>query len=205
MPDMPVALGVRTHSGWAAVVAVAAGDGGISVLHRSRMELVVPGPQAVRQPFHEAEGKPLVRARTIVGASTDLANRLAVEGLRAIRSELRGRGRVTACGLLLASGRPLPDLPAILASHALIHAAEGELFREAIRRAARACRLGLTGVPEKQVWDRVSAALGRPAQSVQKQIAGLGKTVGKPWTQDEKLATAAAVLALYEAPAAAEV
>jgi hypothetical protein len=201
MPARSIALGVRTHSGWAAVVAVAAGPDGISIAHRGRLELVVPGPDAVRQPYHEADGLTLERARRIVADATELASRLAAEGLAAVAERVRGDGRVEACGLLLSSGRPLPGFEAILASHAAIHAAEGELYRDAIRSAATARRWTVAGSPEKQVWTRAGAAVGRPPAAVQKRVAGLGKSLGPPWTQDEKLATAAAIVALSEAGA----
>lgn len=193
---IPIALGVRTHSGWAAVVAVAAGNDDISVLDRARLELVVPGPDAVRQPYHEAEARPLPRAREIVERAAELASRLATDGLRAAADRLSGQGRVQSCGLLLSSGRALPELPAILASHALIHSAEGELFREAIRKAARASGLVLAEAPEKEIWARAASVAGTTAGALQKRVAALGKSLGPPWTQDEKLATAAALLAL---------
>jgi len=45
-------------------------------------------------------------------------------------ADLRGKGyRPVGSALLLASGRPLPKLETILASHALIHTADGEHFR----------------------------------------------------------------------------
>jgi hypothetical protein len=199
MPARSIALGVRTHSGWAAVVAVAAGPDGISIAHRGRLELVVPGPDAVRQPYHEAEGRPVERARRIVADATELAARLAAEGLAGIAERVGSGGRVEVCGLLLSSGRPLPGFEAILASHAAIHAAEGELFRDAIRSATAARKWALVAAPEKDIWARAAAAVGRPAAEVRKRVAALGKSVGPPWTQDEKLATAAALLALSEA------
>jgi hypothetical protein len=191
------ALGFRAHSGWAAAVAVSAAGDVISVHHRWRLELVEPGPGAVRQPFHDAEGEPLARAEAIVARSTAEARRLAVAGFEDVIGRLRARGlRPAGCGLLLASGRSLPDLPAILASHALIHAAEGELFREAIRRAAAECSLPVTAIAEREVWTALSEETGRPARDLQARVASLAKITGPPWRQDEKLATAAALLAL---------
>jgi hypothetical protein len=53
----------------------------------------------------------------------------------AIAKQRRGRARRSpARGLLLSSSRPLPkELTAILASHALIHTAEGEMYRDVLR------------------------------------------------------------------------
>ena len=99
---------------------------------------------------------------------------------------------VTGCGLLLASGRPLPALPAILASHPLIHTAEGELFREALRVASAECGLQVTAVKERDLTSSIPPAL-------QSNIQKLGSTIGPPWRQDEKFSAMAAWLALHTA------
>jgi len=80
----------------------------------------------------------------------------------------------------------LPGLAAILAAHPLIHTAEGELFRDVLVWAARECRLPVTGVREKAL-DAASL----------KRVDGLGKSLGPPWTQDQKYATVAALMAAY--------
>jgi hypothetical protein len=193
----PAALGLRAHSGWASAVAISLVEDRPVVLDRRRLELVVAGPDAVRQPFHAAEGQDLTRARAIVTKAVEGARRLAAGELRELLEALEARGSfASAAALLTASGRQLPDLSGILASHALIHAAEGELFRDALRSAAAECNLALVGVPEKEVWTRAAGALRRPAGRLREEIAALRKTIGPPWREDEKLATAAALVAL---------
>jgi hypothetical protein len=191
------ALGLRAHSGWAALVAVSGTRGSIEVVDRRRIELSAskrPGP---RQPYHEAEGQKLEKARQIVARYAEEAARLASEGFRAVLADLKTRGHeVVGCGLLLASGRPLPDLESILASHALIHSADGELFREAIADGAKRHRLNLVRVREKEVVGEAASRLRLEPAALQSRVAALGKTVGPPWTQDQKLAAIAAWLAL---------
>ncbi len=190
-------IGFRAHSGWAAVVALASRDEELRVLHRGRLELVRPGPDAVRQPFHAAEGESLESAADIVARSAGEARRLARDGLRELLRSLDAGGcAASRAALLIAAGRKLPDLPAILASHALIHAAEGELFRDAIRSAARDCGLSLIDVPEREIWTRASRERGCTPGQLQTQVGALGKEIGPPWRQDEKLSAAAALLAL---------
>jgi hypothetical protein len=46
---------------------------------------------------------------------------------------------VVRAGILFRSGRSLPRLPAILRSHALIHTAEGEFFREVLLAVSAHC------------------------------------------------------------------
>jgi hypothetical protein len=87
--------------------------------------------------------------------------------------------------VVLGSGKALPGLDKILASHALIHTAEGEMFREALVWAANELGLAVTGVPAKGL-DAVAL----------KRIDSFGKLIGPPWTEDQKYATVAALMAL---------
>jgi len=99
---------------------------------------------------------------------------------------LRTKGHeVVGCAVLLGSGKALPGLERVLASHALIHTAEGEMFRDVLTFAARECRLSVTAVREK----------GLDAGLLER-IGSLGKLIGPPWTQDQKYATLAALEAL---------
>ena len=59
------------------------------------------------------------------------------------------------------------------------------MFREVLVWAAKECRLPVTAVREKELD---AAWIGR--------IGSLGKLIGPPWTQDQKYATVAALMAL---------
>ncbi|HYL06265.1 MAG TPA: hypothetical protein VE075_09510, partial [Thermoanaerobaculia bacterium] len=154
------AFGLRVHSGWAALVAVAGPLAAPAVLVRRRIELAdrtVPGGA---QPFHAARLLPLEEARRLVGRSLDGATRLAGGALAAAGGELRRQGAgAIACGLILSSARPLPELSAVLASHALVHTAEGELFRDALAAAAAGQGLPVLRVKERELLDRCAARL----------------------------------------------
>src|SRR5262249_36153536 len=134
---------------------------------------------------------------SLVKRCHDGACRLAQRAVSAAVDGLQAKGyRVVGSGLLLASGRPLPELPAILASHALIHSAEGELFRDALVQASEGCRLPVLRVKERELMDLSAAALDQDAPRIQQQLAAWGKALGPPWRQDEKLAALVAWLAL---------
>jgi hypothetical protein len=168
-----------------------------AVLVRRRIELVDPAASGARQPFHEAEGKKLPKAREIIRRCSSDANRLARKAFREVVAELGKNGhRVAGCGLLLASGRPLPALEAILASHALIHTADGELFRDALAGASEDSGVPVTRIREKELLPRVTADLRISADGLQLAIRELGRSLGPPWTQDEKYAALAGWLAL---------
>jgi hypothetical protein len=194
------AIGLRAHSGWAALVALEGPVERPSVVLRRRIELSRKLP---RQPFHAAEGRPFKEAEGLIRRATDETHTLASQELRQAVAELSaGRTASIGCGLLLAAGRPLPALAQILASHALIHAAEGELFREALRNASRECRLSMTEVKERELHDRATRSLGLPLADLSRRLAEWGRVLGPPWRQDEKLAALVAWLALIR-PAAA--
>ena len=137
------AIGFRVHSGWAAAVAVCVEKGSPAVLARQRVHLVETFSYEFRQPYHTAEKMLDGQAREFISRMQAEARRLAYSAIRELASRTQEQGvKLTRCGLLLASGRPLPTLEKILASHALIHTADGELFREALLHASARCGLG---------------------------------------------------------------
>lgn len=193
----PVAIGLRAHSGWAALVAVAGTPRSPEILLRRRIELSDPKFEGSKQPYHLAEGEKLRKAEKIVGRCASDARRLAAgafdEALAGLKKDKRP---VIACGLLLASGRPLPGLEAILASHALIHTADGELFRDALAAAAKERKLPVTRLREKEIFSRAEEILSIPEKEIAQCLKEAGRLVGSPWTVDQKLAALAAFVAL---------
>ena len=193
-PASEAALGFRSHSGWSVLVALAGPPAEPAVLLRRRVELVRRSP---KQPFHAAEARPFAAAEALIRRSFDEATALAERAVQEALAELKGQGLArVASGHLLAAGRPLPDLRDILASHALIHAAEGELFRDALRQASRRCGLGLTEVRERELDEVAAKSLGHAPDEIRRHLAEWGKALGPPWTQDEKRAALVAWLAL---------
>jgi hypothetical protein len=94
--------------------------------------------------------------------------------------------------LLLASGRALPELEKILASHALIHTADGELFREALLHASARCGLIGFTIKDKELLNRAGQVLRAKPNELMRRVTELGREFGSPWSQDEKFATLAA-------------
>ena len=195
--ESAAALGFRAHSGWAALVAVAGTPPSGQVLLRRRIELADPKVPGSKQPYHAAEGEKFPKAEKIIGRCAGDARRLAGRAFDEVLAELKkGKHPVIACGLLLASGRPLPALEAILASHALIHTADGELFRDALAAAAQERGLPMTRLREKEIFSLASADLRIPEEEIARCLKDIGRSIGAPWTQDQKLAALAAWVAV---------
>jgi hypothetical protein len=191
------AVGFRAHSGWTALVALTLTKGAPTVLARQRVYLVETFTYEFRQPYHTGEKMPLDEARAFVARMQKESRRLALHAIRKLKAELHEQGYSLArAGLLLASGRPLPPLPQILASHSLIHSADGELFREALLDASARCGLKAQTIKEREILETASRALGIKPADLTRRIAELGRPLGSPWTQDEKLAALVAWLAL---------
>ena len=195
------AVGFRVHSGWAAMVAMSVEKGAPIILVRQRVHLVETFTYEFRQPYHTAKKMLKGQAREFILRMQAEARRLAYRAMGKLESRTREQGaKLTRCGLLLASGRPLPDLEKILASHALIHTADGELFREAIVHASPRAGLAMSTVKEKELLDRAAQALRVKSAALLQRVTELGRPLGPPWTQDEKFATIAAWLALASKP-----
>lgn len=197
------AIGFRAHSGWTSLVAVALGDGVPIVLSRRRVHLVETFTYTFRQPYHTAGKMPLGDGRLFISRVESEARRLAHRAIRESQKFLLAQGyEVTHSGLLLASGRPLPVLPKILASHALIHSADGELFRRALLHASSRCDLAQASVAERKLLALASEILRIKPIALTRRIADLGRGLGPPWSQDEKFASLIAWLALAAPPSA---
>src|SRR5437762_12413779 len=143
----PAALGFRAHSGWAAVVAIAGPIKSPEVVGRRRIGLADPKIPRPVQPYHAAQEMELKDAEAYIGKFTVEARNFATQAIHAAIRELRSEGfQAIGCGIVSGSGRPAPTVEAALASHPLLHTAEGELFRNAIIHAAERCRLPVHGV-----------------------------------------------------------
>ena len=193
---MNIALGFKSHSGWAALVALGERNGGPEVAERSRIELVEEN--WARAPFHAADRLTEPgQKRELVKRGIEVARSNAVRALKEALERLRRADHdVVACGVLVGTGMPDWSIDEILAVHFRMHKAEGELFRDVLVLAAGACELSLARIPEKQLGVQATKALGVPAVALSSRIAALGRTLGPPWGKDQKDAALAAWIAL---------
>ncbi len=190
------ALGVRAHSGWAAYVVLSGKVDAPKILARGRMELCDPAIKGSKQPFHEAEPMAFDKANDFIALCHKQTADLADKALAQIEAE---SGALDACFVLTASGRTLPDLHAILASHALIHAAEGEFYRDAVIAACARREIPAERIRERDI-EAATERLPGKATGRRLRLEAFGKQVGTPWRQDEKLSSLAAWLAMAAKP-----
>jgi len=197
------ALGFRAHSGWAAAVALGVSLRSPEVIDRRRIELIEAGSPGGVQPYHVARTMDLPKADEFIKGVIAVIDRSALLAVRAFAETISGKNqKITCCGIVLASGRALPSLEATLRSHAMVHTAEGELYRAAIARAAKNLSWRCVRVPERDLYKVAAKELHIPEPKLKTRITEMGRVLGSPWSADEKCATLVAWLALagFETP-----
>jgi hypothetical protein len=150
---------------------------------RHRVELL--DNSVPRFVYHAAAEMPLADAQTLIHQ----AEAIALEHAQRAIADAVKKTPVIACGVAVGSTKLPGDLPTILRSHALIHAAEGVLFQNSVVAAAKQHGLAVTATREKGLWAALDPAL-------QKRIEALRFEFGPPWTVDHKIATAVALASL---------
>jgi hypothetical protein len=179
-------IGVSDHGGWAVLVTVAA-DG--TLLDRRRVELV--DEHLPKIPHHsEGQSLPIDEAVALVERVQQSAERHAKLVLDAVAMHLPGR----IVGVAL---RQCPTLPPTIAErindYRAQNVADWVMYRRALAAAAEERRWTVHWFDAKKVFGAASEALcieDFEAHSVQ-----LRKSIGPPWSNDHKLALAAAIVA----------
>jgi hypothetical protein len=193
------AVGIKAHNGWAAIVTVAGPRAGPRIVARERLVTASPDDPAARFPYHAAE-QSSGDAASLVARYAEGARVHAAAALGTVLVRLGARFDVVGGALLSnaaanAKPRALPDLAGILASHALIHTAEGVLFRGVIESAAREHGLALHRVAERDVPVTAAEAFGLAPAALEAWAAS-GRALGAPWTKEHRVAAIAARLVL---------
>jgi hypothetical protein len=191
------ALGIRMHSGWGVLVVVAGDANSVEIIDRKRIDITDLSLAGSTQPYHYAANLGLSESESYLAKCAAGCERLAIAALKDIVDDLSARQvRIVGAAVLLAAGRPLPSLSNILASHALIHTAEGEFFRSAASKACERLKIPVTAIRERDLEERAGRAFGDEASQLQRLISTSGKTIGPPWTKDHKAAALAASITL---------
>lgn len=190
-----VALGMRSHTGWAAVVALAGPVASPEVVAKRRIQMARTFDEGAV--YHKGQELSLTQAEALVRSSEERFERTAREALVDLVAELRAaRCEPVTSGLVSGDGKALPPLASILRSHALVHAAEGEFYRRILLRASEACRIPALPIPAKEIEARPAGALRIAPARLPARLAALGKASGRPWARDQKESALAAWIAL---------
>jgi hypothetical protein len=171
----PAIIGVSDHGGWA-VLVTASGDG--TLLDRRRVELV---DEDLPKIPHHSEGQrlPIDEAVALVErvqASAEKHAKLALDNIAATLP-------VRIAGIAL---RQCPELPPTIAerirNYRASNIADWVMYRRALAAAAEARGWTVHWYDARKVLDGAS-----------RNLVELRKSIGPPWSNDHKLAMAAAI------------
>ncbi|MFY9608280.1 MAG: hypothetical protein WAU45_06640 [Blastocatellia bacterium] len=189
-----VAVGFRVKSGRAIAVVLAGPSGSPQVLARREISLCDPAVPDSIQPYHAALELPKRKASKVIEGLLKVVQRATQASVKALLNEWRAPGYEVGCaGLVVGS---LVDPASIRNDHIRAHALEGQLFRTAVEDALRAKGMSSLAIPERDVYSKGAAALGRSEDELKRAASELGRAVAGSWRADEKTATLAAWMAL---------
>lgn len=192
-----VAIGLKPRTGRAVLVMLSTDLHEAQVFERSEIPLLPAGEFGT---YHAAKELAPEEAPSYVEGSIARAQRLALSAVRDAAKRCAVAGyQLSGCGVLVGGAMPGWTTAEILAVHARMHQAEGDLFRTVLVRAVQVCGLALTTLPDKTVIDSAAKELGVTRARLDARLTALGRDVGPPWGRYQKEAAAAALVALGRA------
>ena len=160
---MQRAIGMSVHTGWAACVVVGGSREKPEIIANEVIEIL---GDSERFCFHMAEQMKRADAEKWIAQVRKKATAKAKQVLATLVTK-----EVSVCAIVAKAGADL-DLDKVLASHSLIHAAEGHFYRDVLREA---CSIPVQLVPPSSL-----------------DPSRIGKLTAPPWGRDQKLAALAA-------------
>ena len=180
---MRTALGLSVHTGWAAGVLLSDDD---RVLARFHVDMGKAEHGGNVHAYHAA-----VEAKDPV-ATIERVRAFALVGARAAFDAMTAEHTIGTCAIIAGNVPAPPSLEKILASHAALHTAEGELFRDVLATIATEHRIAVHRIAATKLKSDAQRVLGDPDAWAK----ALGKGLGPPWSRDHRDAAVAAKLAL---------
>ncbi|MBV8751190.1 MAG: hypothetical protein JO103_15895 [Candidatus Eremiobacteraeota bacterium] len=188
MANTGAIVGVSDHGGWA-VFVTATPDG--TLLDRRRVELVDESLPAIPH-HHEAQTLPMEEAIALVERVRASAERHAILALDTLAAALPH-----IHGIALCTCPPLPPTIAErLTDYRARNVADWVMYRKALAAAAETCGWPVHWYDAKHVLASAAAALN--VENLDTHFLKIRKSIGPPWTQDHKLAMAAAIVTATE-------
>jgi hypothetical protein len=196
------ALGFSPHSGWAILVALAgerAGDPARppTLVLRRRVDLLPTGLPV--QPYHVAaeSGISIEEGAALIASVERAACDRAAREVQAAIDELQAAGHAPVAAAVISTDANVPSsFERILASHPLLHAAEGRLYTTALDEAVGRHGLVVHHAPRRGLWQYAAAVLGEEQSALEVRAKELGRSLGPPWRKEERETAIAAWLAL---------
>ena len=189
-----VAIGFRVKTGRATAVVMAGPVSAPRVLSRKSLQLWDPAIPESYQPWHAELELPPAESARVVPAALKAVERVALSALRELVGEIQP-APASILGISLVAGSAT-DPESIRNPHMRAHAREGQLFPHALAVAAKTLRIPAVTIVESEVFASAAARLGKTPAALKLEVTELGRSVGKPWSAEEKAAAAGAWMTL---------
>ena len=188
------AFAFKPRTGRAVRVTLVSEGGEVRLAERAEVALLPPGEMA---PYHAADGLAPKAADKHVKDAVARARRLAEAAVNDARKHCLDAGHeLVGCAVLVGTGMPVWTTDEILAVHVRMHKAEGEMFRDILVEAVRACGIEPLTLPDKSAFDAAAKELRITRAKLDGRLVAIGKAAGPPWAQYQKEAAAAALAVL---------
>jgi len=189
-----LAIGFRVKTGRATAVVIAGPASAPRVLSRKSLQLWDPAIPESHQPFHAELELPAAESASVVPKALEAVERVALSALRELIGGLQAApGSIVGIALVAGSAT---DPESIRNPHMRAHAREGQLFPHALAAAAKTMRIPAITLVESEVFATAAAKLRKNPDAIKLAVTEMGRAVGKPWSTEEKAATAAAWITL---------
>ncbi|MGB8682216.1 MAG: hypothetical protein WCD12_04980 [Candidatus Binatus sp.] len=189
-----LAIGFRVKTGRATAIVMAGPASAPRLLSRKSLQLWDPAISASHQPWHAELELPPDESARVVPQALKAVERVALSALRELIAEVQpALGSILGIALVAGSAT---DPESIRNPHMRAHAREGQLFPQALAAAARTMAIPAVTLAESEVFAGAAARLGKSPAAIKLAVTELGRAVGKPWSAEEKAATAAAWITL---------
>lgn len=196
-----ICVGFKAHMGWVNAVGVNQGARKLLPLFAHRVDLINSEEREVLEPYHVAGGiHGLGRVsrpndpEAIIARGRQQQVKDAEKQLRLFHRELAKEGLAWTSSVVLTGRGKMGDLDRVLASHALIHVAEGEAIRDATRAALDALAIPWHNRDEKTVLEAASKRLKCGANEVGVMVKSLKPQAATTWGKEERVIALAAWL-----------
>jgi hypothetical protein len=188
-------LGFRPHTYWTPAVVLAGPATAPRLLRRQRIVFATGNE---RMAYHQAAEAGPVRAEGLIEGVRRATQANAQREIASLLADLEGPGVEVRTAVIPESRPRLPDTVAqIIRVHALMHAAEGVLYRDVVAAACRDLGLEVTRTLERDLPETAAMVLELTPNTLATQLLDLA--ADPPWSEDYRIAALAAWLGLAAA------
>jgi len=194
LAEAAAALGFRPHTYWTPA-AVLAGPATAPRLIARRRIVFATGDE--RMAYHTAAELGPGKGEAWIEGVRAATRKNAAGEIAALLADLRRDGVRVEVAVVPEARPKLPDTVAeVVRVHALMHAAEGVLYRDVVAAACRELGLEVVRTLERDLPETAAAILDVAPAALASRVTDMAAGMGPPWNEDYRIAALAAWLGL---------